>query len=126
MTGEIIINIYVPKKEGWCIIEVDKANYSLRLGGYKVEEAVNSDLYEIIDLPFQYKRVEEIYSDDEWVYIIVESGYVISSGWVDVDQNGIPKLGLSVSELNDFEDGFFEDCCFKIHTDGNGNSVRKD
>ena len=108
-------------------IQTDKTNYSLRLGGYKVEEGINSDLYQIIDLPFQCKKVEEIYTDDEWTYIIIESGYVISSGFVTIDQDGICGLDVRVSELDSFEDGFFDDdCYFKIHTDENGNSVRKD
>ncbi len=64
-------------------------------------------------VPFPQILIEKILTDDECVYLILENGNVIVSGWVSIDNEGLPSLGLRYKKCSDFESDFFLDEEFK-------------
>ncbi len=87
MNGEEIIGVYVPKSgDGWVLMKTNKHLYSFRLGGYKIENLdTNLNNYEMLDCPFDGRSILNVYSDDEWVYVLAEGDAIIVSGWTSID-----------------------------------------
>lgn len=114
MKGEAVLNIYKPENGSeWVLIETDKALYSLQLGGFKKE--MNAEiLNNHTELPFPYKGkfVQEIFTDEEWVYILLGEGGVIASGWVDVNFRGDLELGVIFNDITEYEPNFFQSALF--------------
>jgi hypothetical protein len=127
MIGEKIANIYLPQSsDDWYLIGTERNLYSLRLGGFKkiADSEVNLANYSKHDLNDYFdKTIEKVYSDDEWLYIILDTGQVIVSGWLSIDQDGNPSLGLSFKDLRDYEIDFFDGDMSNIITDKNGDSI---
>lgn len=110
MIGEVIKNILSPKSnEEWVLIETDTSLFSLRLGGFKKEGHIQYlDKYVSMHLPFTNRKVKDIYTDDEWVYILLEGSWIIASGWTEVNLLGEMKLGVKFSDRKEYEDDFFD------------------
>ncbi|MFN5848670.1 MAG: hypothetical protein ACK5UE_07140 [Chitinophagales bacterium] len=112
------LEIYIPKnEEDWYMFKVNNNRiYSFRLGGIK-EEMENEIDYNKYNLESKVGYtgilIEKILTDDECVYLILENGNVIVSGWVSIDNEGLPSLGLRYKKCSDFESDFFLDEEFK-------------
>lgn len=127
MKGEKILTILIPKLEDdWVLVQTDQALYSLRLGGFKRVKPIESvDNYEIMPCPFKDRKIQNIYSDDEWVYYIVDGDGIIESGWTKVGLSGEMELGVKFSTLEDYGNKFFDsDDFFQLITDSNGESEK--
>lgn len=113
--GTIFISrIYAPKKaEDWFLFKINESLvFSFRLGGIKKEIIENIDFsnYTEINAPdYVNVRLMKIYTDDFWVYMILENCNVISSGEVSIDSDGHTTIGLKFEKFSDFEADFFDD-----------------
>ena len=127
MREEIIECVFKPLKEDdWYLIKTDKGTYSLRLGGYKREdEPLQIFDYEEISCPYKGVKIKDIYSDDFWVFIILENGGVIASGETDISFSGETTLGVQFENVDDYDKGFFEsEELFYLTTSENGWSKK--
>jgi hypothetical protein len=109
MKNEILNHIYSPIQAGdWMLVKTNKGIYSLRLGGYRMEkEQVLVSAYEELYLPFKGFRIEKVYSDDYWMFILLENNSVISCGDVDISLAGEIKRGVEFEHVDNFDVGFF-------------------
>lgn len=127
MREEIIECVFKPLKEDdWYLIKTDKGTYSLRLGGYKREDVPLQIFdYEEISCPYKGIKIKDIYSDDFWVFIILENGGVIASGETDISFSGETTLGVQFENIDDYDKGFFEsEKLFYLTTSENGWSKK--
>ena len=127
MKGETIQCIFYPtRKDDWVVLKTNGGSYTLRLGGYR-KETDFIQIFEFDEIPFPFKgrTVKEVYSDDFWVYIVLDNGGVVSSGEVDISTSGETRLGVQFERITDFDNGFFDsDSLFKLVTDETGWSVK--
>ncbi len=125
MKGEIIKNIYNPQgNEEWVLIETNKNIYSMRLGGFKIENDLNLNNYTSIDMPFKSDIINDIYTDEECVYLRLDSGNVIASGWV-TELFGDMELGIKFTNVAEYEADFFESSfLFKLTIGSDGWSSK--
>lgn len=130
MKGEIIQNIYNPQSdEEWVLIETNKTLYSMRLGGFKVENNIhlcNSDSHwEKITIPFNPTEIKNVYTDDEWVYLILDCGNIVAFGWVGIEIFGDMELGIKFTNITEYESDFFESSSlYKLTVDSDGWSSK--
>ena len=128
MQGEIVEAIYNPLKEhNWMVLKTDQHLYSLRLGGYRKEPAPIL-MSEFDEVPFPYAgwKISEVYSDDFWVYILLDNGGVISSGELFITGDGQTHLSVQFDLLDDFDTDFFKsNDFFKLKTGESGWSEKK-
>jgi hypothetical protein len=128
MKNEILCNVFIPLKEdSWVLIKTNKSTYSLRYGGYRREDGfiVFFD-YEELASPFESCMVIEVYSDDYWLFILLENDGVISAGEVDISFSGETRLGVQFEKVADFDNGFFgSEDLFKLTTGESGKSVKQ-
>lgn len=110
MIGEIIKTVLIPKNESdWVLIQTNNGFYSFRLGGFRFECQIdNVEKYKTLDCPYSNEPIKEVYTDDEWVYLLVGENGVIISGWINIDSDGEMNLGIKFSNRNEFEYDFFE------------------
>lgn len=110
MRGEVIQNIFNPKNdEDWVLIETTQNLFSLRLGGFKKETNISQlENYDNLPFPYKNKKIKEVYTDEEWLYLLLEGGGVIASGWTDSNFSGDMRLGIKFSDIKEYEVGFFE------------------
>jgi hypothetical protein len=122
MIGEIIQYIYKPKDEsGWFLIKTNQGFYSMRLGGFKKETGlVTLGNYEKIVMPYESGEVMDIYTDEEWVYLVLSNGNIVVSGWTE-GKFGDANLGIKFTKLNDYDDVFFQSKIFRRLTIGKDN-----
>lgn len=127
MKEEIVEHIFSPlKEEDWILIKTNQGVYSLRFGGYKKEnEIIQIFDYEELTFPYKGYKIKEVYSDDYWVFILLENEKIISFGEIDISFSGETKLGVQFESISDFDDGFFESGdLFTLTTGENGWSKR--
>ena len=127
MKGEKVQTILIPKLEDdWVLIQTDKGLYSFRLGGFRCEESIdNINNYETLSCPYKGEEIQEVYTDDEWVYVLVGEGGIIASGWTNINQSGEMDLGVKFSSLKEYGLDFFDsDDLFSITSDSDGRSKR--
>lgn len=94
----------------------------MRLGGFRKDsDTAKNDNHEELELPFKNGRIQEIYSDGEWVYLILNDDRVIASGWTDVNFSGDLKLGVKFTKLLDYDLRFFESSSFSKLIVGSDN-----
>lgn len=110
MKGEIVQNIYKPENDAeWVVIETDKGLYSMRLGGFKKEMDIQIlNNHTTLVFPYKGKEIEEVLTDEEWVYLVLAEGGIIASGWVDINSGGDLKLGVKFADITEYEPGFFQ------------------
>lgn len=122
MIGDTIQCIYYPNNEAdWILIRTDQGFYSMRLGGFRKETEFHSVAnYEEDASPYRNSRVKEIYTDDEWVYLVLTDGNVIASGWTDLLGDEM-KLGIKFTNLDDYEADFFQLSIFRKLITGEDN-----
>jgi hypothetical protein len=109
MKGETLEKIYVSDKiDNWSLIKTNSGYYSLRLGGFKKENEVSLENYSLLENNCNRKKIEAIFTDEEWVYIILDTNEVIASGYTKIDGKGNLKLGIKITEIKDYEEGFFQ------------------
>ncbi|GAB2669369.1 hypothetical protein GCM10027036_23570 [Flavihumibacter cheonanensis] len=110
MVGEVIQCVYKPKREDldWILIKTTNDFYSMRLGGFKKEtNSISLIDYEEMEIPFKGGQVKEIYTDEEWVYLILNDGNIIVSGWTE-GGFGDMNLGIKFTSLSNYDDGYFQ------------------
>ena len=114
------------KEDDWFLIKTNKETYTLRLGGYKREDIPPQIFdFEEMNCPFRGLKVKDVYSDDFWVFIILENGGVIASGETDINFSGETTLGVQFENIDDYDKGFFEsDELFYLTTSENGWSKK--
>lgn len=114
MIGDVIQCIYKPKDEsGWVLIKTNKDFYSMRLGGFKKEaDLVSVDNYDETEMPFEDGQIKEIYTDEEWVYLVLSDGNIVVSGWTEDEFGDEMNLGIKFTKLNDYDEGFFQSSLF--------------
>ena len=114
MKGETALNIYKPENGAeWVLIETDKGLYSMRLGGFKKEmnaEILNNHIK--LQFPYKGKVVQEVFTDEEWVYITLSEGGIIASGWINVNFSGDMELGVTFKNITEYEPDFFQSALF--------------
>lgn len=128
MRGEIVQCIFNPvKKDDWVVLKTNQNAYTLRLGGYKKEsDPIQIFDFEELSFPFKGCEIREVYTDDFWVFILLDNGGVISSGEVDINFSGETKLGVQFEKVSDFDKDFFESVdLFKLSTAETGWSVKQ-
>ena len=114
MNKEKVLEIYKPINiKDWVKIKTNRSLFSLRLGGFKLEESDN------IKLSQEYKKVEftsegstevvKVFTDEEWLYIILANNIIIVSGWDQMDLLGEMRLGVRIDSISDYDEGFFEE-----------------
>lgn len=114
MKTTLITRIFTPKNiDNWFLFEVNRnLIFSFRLGGIikEITQDIDfSDYTEIKEPDYVNVNIVKIYTDDFWVYMILENGNVISSGEVSIDSNGHTNLGLIFEKISDFETDFFDE-----------------
>jgi hypothetical protein len=127
MKGEIVQCIFKPvKKDDWVVLKTVQNTYTLRLGGYKKETGSIQILdFEETTFPFKGCKIVEVYTDDFWVYILLDSGGVISSGIVDMSFSGEAKLAVQFENISEYDKDFFlSENLFKLTTAETGWSSR--
>ncbi len=128
MKNETLKRVFSPlKEEDWCLIKTDEHVYSLRYGGYRREDGVIAySNYRVIESPFEDMIIKEVYSDDHWLFILVDNDGVLSAGTVDISLSGETSLGVQFEKVSDFDKGFFEsDDLVRLSTDESGWSVKQ-
>jgi hypothetical protein len=80
----------------------------MRLGGFKKENAINLENYRLLENNLTGRLIEDVFTDEEWVYIILDTNAVIVSGYTNIDENGTLNLGIKIAEKKDYEEGFFQ------------------
>lgn len=110
MKGEVVQSIYNANNNSeWTLVHTNRGLFSLRLGGFKKEmNFVGLENFTEVSFPYKNRRVEEIYTDEEWVYLLLEGGGVIASGWTSIDFLGNMRLGVKFSNISEYERGFFD------------------
>jgi hypothetical protein len=118
--GEIIQKIYNPEKDAeWVFVKTNYGLYSVRLGGFKREQSIDSLLnHKEVEFPYSGRVIEEIYSDEEWVYLILSGDGVIACGWIDVSFSGDMKLGVKFTDTSEYEPNFFQASFFSKLIEG--------
>ena len=114
MKGEVIQDIYAANDNSeWTLVKTNRSLFSLRLGGFKKENNfVGLEGWTEVSFPYKNRKVEEIYTDEEWVYLLLEESGVIASGWTSIDLLGNMRQGVKFSNIDDYEPGFFESTYF--------------
>ena len=113
MKGEIIQNIFNPEDSTkWILIKTNNGLYSMRMGGSKKEnDDVISGVYK--DIRFSKNvLIQEVYTDEEWVYLVLIDGQIIAHGWVEISFEGDMSLGLKFTNLSEYEPNFFQSSIF--------------
>ncbi len=112
MRNENLKCIYIPKKnDDWVIIITEENVYTLRLGGFKLENDVNINNSNYKRIDFKNKgntKITEIYTDEEWVYLVLANGQIIAHGWVNVNFFGEMELGVKIQDRSNYESDFFD------------------
>ncbi len=126
MIGEVLLGIYQPQSDNdRFMLQTNEHYYSLRMGGFKRETEFTLQKYNSLPCTYIGLQILSIYTDDESVYILLESGDAITSSWVSISNEGIPSLGVfqeSADELNlDFMN---QEYCYKIEVGADGFSKR--
>ena len=108
---KVIILLSARNKEGdWDIVITDKYGYNLRLGGYEriAIDAIDFDLYDVVDIPFSGMSINKNFTDGEYSYLWIGE-YVLVWGWVDISLDGQDMdFGFKIRKIVDYDQGFFE------------------
>ena len=112
MIGEKVEKLLCPKdKESdlWCVLMTDSYAYNLRLGGFERISKASIEAEQYLDLKeVGYSGViTDVLTDEEDVYIIIDDGHVIESGWMDISLNGDLYLGVKGKSYREYEENFF-------------------
>lgn len=122
MNNQVIVAIYEPmENDDWFLIETNNLLYSMRLGGMEVEDydVIASGQYRKLEIgEYIGKQIQSVLTDGEWVYVLLEAGLVISSGWVGMSREGEPDLGIRLNKIKDYDDGFFASLDWTVVTLG--------
>jgi hypothetical protein len=127
MKNEKLSNVFIPLKDNdWFLIKTDSNTYSLRFGGYKIEHGViDFSKYEDLQTPFSDHMIKNVYSDDYWMFILLDNDGVISAGEVDISISGKTKLGVQFEKVSDFDEGFFGSRdLFELINEASGWSIK--
>ena len=97
MTNATILQVH-GSPEHFPILETDQGFFEMRYGGVLRLKGMPNGTYAPVDVPFLGLRVEEVLTDDHWVYLITLSGSIISHGpgWISGD--GATDLAFFLKE----------------------------
>lgn len=127
MTGEIIKTILIPNNDDdWVLMKTNKNLYSFRLGGFKQEEPLDKiDNYDVLQCPFKNEQIKDVFTDDEYVYVLVGNDGLIVSGWTNISFSGEMNLGIKFSNIDEYGIDFFQiDELFRLSLDTDGWSKK--
>ena len=121
MIDEYITKIFVPESDDdWFLIKTEKSIYSLRLGGIKREDEMDSFLYSELELPLLNKKIKKIYTDDFSLYFQTYDGDGLKHAQDSISSDGDLNFAVTYLEenlmcelINEMED----DDDFKIITE---------
>lgn len=127
MKGELVQHILSPlKKDDWFVIITNNNTYTLRLGGYKIENIkIRFEYYSQLFINLNSSKIKEIYSDDFWVFIILENENILSFGEISIDSEGDSVFGIQLDDYAEFKETLLENnCLYRLVTSENGWSAK--
>lgn len=133
MINEFIEEIYQPKDDSsWAVVKTNVAYYTLRLGGFKQEESFDKVVldksYEKVTAFSINPQIKKIFTDGEWLYMILDNHKVLVGGWIDITIQDELVLGVKIVDYSEYEDDFFDADyinSLKLGTDGWSEKILK-
>jgi hypothetical protein len=86
MTNATILRVH-GSPEHFPVLETDQGFFEVRYGGVLRLKGMPNGPYAPLEVPFLGQSVQEVLTDDHWVYLITRSGSIISHGpgWISGD-----------------------------------------
>ncbi|MCC7503223.1 MAG: hypothetical protein IT229_11880 [Flavobacteriales bacterium] len=97
MTNATILQVH-GSPDHFPVVETDQGFFEMRYGGVLRLKGMPNGAYTPIAAPFLGRCVQEVLTDDHWVYLITRSGAIISHGpgWISGD--GATDLAFFLKE----------------------------